>query len=386
MNPSLPAWVLSATAIILVVGNVAVRSSRPQVEPLDEITREAVEGQAVTDIAQPANSARQGMAATVSVVESTPPSPEKGADLAALEWAVVETTDYLQYAANLRRLDFPEDLVRAIIIADFNQLYEPREAALRPRPVPFDAPAGQGQRLLTLDDFERMRQLRDVQLEKQAALQEILGIYVPRDLLTTPTSRNYVAYEYALSLLPPEKREAAQLALEDEWLVDDANKHLDRASYVQAYKLTREERNSALTSILTAEEFEQFEMNSNPAGTELARRVIRMEPTDDEFHAMFRIAWDHWVETGGVGGLWRAERVLPEQIAAAEDRMHERLLETLGPDRWTIRWPQPRPGSNCGTSPRATTCHVECHGRTARLLTELLIDSRPVPLNQQRRH
>ena len=38
--------------------------------------------------------------------------------------------------------------------------------------------------------------------------------YVPREILRTPISRNYEAYEYAISLLPVEKRDAVQLAQE----------------------------------------------------------------------------------------------------------------------------------------------------------------------------
>src|SRR5207247_678784 len=94
------------------------------------------------------------------------------------------------------------------------------------------------------------------------------------------------------------------------------------------------ERNTIMKQVLTPAEFEQYEMNTLPAGTELARRVIGMDPTDDEFRAMFAIAWDNWVETGGVIGVWRAVRVPPEQVAAADARMNARLQETLGPDRY----------------------------------------------------
>jgi hypothetical protein len=85
---------------------------------------------------------------------------------------------------------------------------------------------------------------------------------------------------------------------------------------------------------LTPEEFERFEMNTVPASTELARRVIGMAPTDEEFLKMYQIARDNWVETGGVYGSWRAIRVPPEQIAAADERMNARLKEALGPQRY----------------------------------------------------
>lgn len=334
MKASLPYWFLSVTALALVGANVAVRYQRPMGTMLDtSVQKTEVERESP-------NSTQSSKTVPVSAKEGLPGKPvapnagPRPHEQPTLNWAAVETTDYKQYAANLRSLGFPEELVRAIVIADLDKLYEPREAPLRPKPVPFDAPVSQRQTMVTQEELLRMRQLRDVQIEKQAAIKEILGTHAPREILTTPTSRNYVAYEYALNLLPPEKRDAAQLALEDEWLADDVNKYLDRASYVEVYKRTREDRNAALAAILTPEEFEKFEMNSTPAGTELARRVIGMEPTDDEFQAMFKIAWDHWVETGGVGGLWRAMHVPPEQIVAADQKLSARLQETLGPDRY----------------------------------------------------
>ena len=49
---------------------------------------------------------------------------------------------------------------------------------------------------------------------------------------------------------------------------------------------------------------------------------------------MFRIAYKNWLDTGGVYGRWRAIRVPPEQIAAADREMNSSLREALGPDRF----------------------------------------------------
>jgi len=75
-------------------------------------------------------------------------------------------------------------------------------------------------------------------------------------------------------------------------------------------------------------------MNTTPAGTELARRVIGMQPTDQEFTTMFRIAYKNWLDTGGVYGRWRALPVPRAQIAAADAEMNASLKEALGQDRF----------------------------------------------------
>lgn len=339
MKSSLPFWVLSATAVALVAANVAVRHQLPADALIEKSAAEeglVPESEAkrnASDKATPrAEQSAQGGQGSLAPVPASTPKP-------AFNWAAVETTDYKQYAANLRALGFPEELVQTIVIADLNKFYEPQEAPLRPKAVPYDTPVSQRPTRVTPEDFARMRQLREVQMQKQAAIKEILGIYVPREIMKTPSPRNYESFEYALSLLPPEKRDAVQIAVEDDWYANDVAKEQSRGNthdpaFLEAYQRIRVERNAIMMQVITPAEFEQFEMNTLPAGTELARRVIGMEPTEAEFRAMFSIAWDNWVETGGVIGVWRAVRVPPEQIAAADAKLNARMEETLGPDRY----------------------------------------------------
>jgi hypothetical protein len=128
--------------------------------------------------------------------------------------------------ANLGKLGFPQELVREIITADVNKLYAPREDALKLKRVPQDAPPSERRRKPTPEDIQRMTQLRDMQIEKHGVLQELLGTRVPREILRTPQSRNWEAYEYAIRLLPPEKQEAVQLIQENQWIRDDLNQAL----------------------------------------------------------------------------------------------------------------------------------------------------------------
>ncbi len=250
------------------------------------------------------------------------------------DWAHVESTDYKQYVANLRALGFPEELIREIVKADLDELYSTRELPLLPKVVPHDAPLSDRQGKLTDAESNRITQLRAVEMEKQKALEEILGIYVPREVLRTPTSRNYEAAEYALEQLPPEKRDAVQTALEDFWLADDASKGLDRIAYAQNYKTLRDSWAATVSQVLTPEEFEQFQMDTMPQGHELARNTIGMDPTPEEFKAMFQATSNYWADTGGVYGLWRALPVPQDQIAAADQQYKADLQQALGPDRY----------------------------------------------------
>lgn len=256
------------------------------------------------------------------------------------EWAPIESSDYTVYMANLRHLGFPEELVREIIVADVNKLYGPREAALKPKPVPQDAPRSRRRSKPTSEDIERMVQLRDVQIEKHRVLRELLGVRIPRETIRTPNSRNWEAYEYAIGLLPAEKREAVQLIQENLWIQDDWNQaqgpdYLSGdAGELNAYRKAAEERDAALRQVLTPEEFELYERNSTPTGTELARRVIGMDATEEEMAIMYKLTDVYWQETGAVHGRWRAIPVAPDQIAVAEAELETGLREALGPQRY----------------------------------------------------
>jgi hypothetical protein len=156
------------------------------------------------------------------------------------DWAQVESDDYRAYVGNLRASGFPEDLVREIVIADLDALYAPLEDPLKfQMPAP-DAPRSERNMTFSEEDWARLFRLRELRIEKQQALKEILGIYVPRELLRGPRSRNYEAYEYALGLLPQEKRDAAQLIIEQEIIADALNhQYYQGAEEVEAYRRSR---------------------------------------------------------------------------------------------------------------------------------------------------
>ncbi len=313
--------------MVLLGANVYVRrpSTSPQVE--DPASLELA-----SEVTNPVETPPPAKPRSEALSRTVRPSP--------FEWAPIESSDYVEYIGNLRHLGFPEELVREIIVSDVNGLYASREEALKPKPVPQDAPLSRRRSKPTPEDIERMMQLRDVQIEKHAILQELLGVRIPREMIRTPNSRNWEAYEYAISLLPAEKQEAVQLIQENLWIQDDWNQaqgpdYLSGdAGELAAYRQAAEERNAALMGILTPEEYELYERNSTPTGTELARRVIGMDPTEEEMAMMYKLTDEYWQKTGAVHGRWRALAVPPDQIAIAEEELNAGLRQALGPERY----------------------------------------------------
>lgn len=253
-----------------------------------------------------------------------------------LRWDRMESADYKAYIENLRHVGFPEELIREIIIADVNKLYAGREAPLKIPAVPEDASVAARSRTPTVEQVENLLKLREIEIEKHALLEELLGVKVPREIIRAVNPRNYEAAEYAVRQLPAEKQQQALEIFEKEILLDDLNQAqgLRGAEEMAAYRKVNEERDAALRQLLTPEEFERFMMNAIPPGTEMQRRVMGMEPTDDELLAMWKVTHEQWKEQGGVFGRWRADRVPPEQIRAADEKLETNLREVLGADRY----------------------------------------------------
>jgi hypothetical protein len=316
---SLANWLLCATAVLLAAGNLL---SRPKAS-----SPNAAPAIANTSAAEPEKPIAQTVVKKHELEVSSSP---------AFSWAPVESADYKTYIGNLRKLGFPEELIREIVIADMDKLYAPREEQLRFKQAPYDAPLSQRRRPPTVEDVQNMAKFRDLEVEKQHALEELLGTHIPREMIRSPLSRNYEGYEYAISVLPVEKQDAVQRIQEDEFIQDDFNQaqYGDGPGKLERYKQLNEVRDAALKQILTPEEFDKYMMNSTPPGTEMARRIIGMEPTDDEMLKIWHLTLQQWTDQGGVYGRWRATPVPSEQIQAADDKLNEGLRATLGEDRY----------------------------------------------------
>jgi hypothetical protein len=181
-------------------------------------------------------------------------------------------------------------------------------------------------------------QLRDLQVEKQGVLQGLLGVTVPRDILRTPNSRNYESYEYGLAQLPPEKREAVQRLQEDEFLHDDLNQTkyggYGSPPELKDYRELDDRIHAEFRKVMTAEEYDRYMMNTMPPGTEMARRIIGMAPSDEEMLKIWHLTYQQWQDEGGVYGRWHAEPRSRDDIAAANATLQSGLKEALGDDRY----------------------------------------------------
>lgn len=337
MNPARLNLFLSVTAIALLAANWQVRSRANPSTSTPSGTRVASDSPQPS--AQSASASRPAVVASDRPVEITAAAangsrPRRHFNF---DWSAVETSDYKQYADNLRAIGLPEELVQSMVIADIEEYYAPNELGLQRRQVVHDASWTERGGTYEGNEWERISQLRDLQIEKQAVIKEVLGIYVPRPIVRTPRGQNYEAYEYAIGLMPEEKRIEVQNIFEEHEILRDVKnfgRPLSIAESVEIYRVSVTERHAALKQILTPEEFDLFERSTTSCGTEFARQTIGMEPTPEEFATMFQLADKCWQDCGGVYGWWRAVPLPPDQINAAQEQLQVDLKAALGADRY----------------------------------------------------
>ena len=331
MNQARMVLLLSGSAVVLLAANWGVHVLPPRNGATAGNERAAAAAQASAPGALEAKTN-----ASKPPMEAADPA-KAGRPKFSFDWSSVETTDYKQYAANLRAIGLPEELVRSMVIADIGACFAPEEQKLQKPQVVHDGSWAEREGTWETNEWDRILKLRDVQMAKQSAIKEVLGVYEPRPIVRTPRGANYEAYEYAIVLMPEEKRLAVQAIVEQE-IVRDGMGHDRPMSYldgVEAYRALAAERQAGLKQILTPEEFDLYERNTATCGTELARQVIGMEPSDQEFATMFELAYKCWQDSGGVyGGWWHALPVPPTQTQAAQDQLQTDLKAALGPDRY----------------------------------------------------
>jgi hypothetical protein len=314
---------LAVSAVVLLAANIYLRFT-PKTAAAKQI------GTVSESVVEKA--AKNAAARNREFVEPTPARATS-----AIHWAPLETDDYPQYMANLGNFGFPEELIRQMITDEIDALYAPRIDPLRTKPIPHDAPVSERNRWSTAEDIARLRELQKVLIEKRDRLEELLGGGVPREMIRTPVSRNYEAYEYAVSQLPPEKQEAVRVILENNILADDENiarYGKGTAKDLEGYAAAQEVRIAELKKILTPAEMERLDLNFMAQGTELQREIIGMEATDEELLGIFRIADEQWKKNGGVFSRWRAKRVPAEQIKINDQEAESKIEQLFGADRY----------------------------------------------------
>jgi hypothetical protein len=235
---------------------------------------------------------------------------------AQFDWRQVESDNYKQYVSNLRAIGCPEKTIKDIIVADVNDLFASKKAAVTRTNV------YQYWRQAPLSRSEdQERQLRDLYAQKRDVL-KALGVDAPdfTDLLGEAFRDNLDERDLQLEFLPPFKRQQIK-----ETLFDEGQQELADGNSVARHEAAEQQARARIQSLLTPEEFKEYEVRTSTDALQLRGVLDPLALTEQEF----RVIFDSW------------RNLKDFNPGSAEYRQTQESTETtlqqlLGPDRFQL--------------------------------------------------
>ena len=254
-------------------------------------------------------------------------------------WSTIESTNYEHYIANLRSIDCPEPTIRDIIVADVAGLYARRRTDFlaQQKPAPFWKTVGAG------EISAQQKQLRVLAEEQRQLIRQLLQVDLNVELdkynLEAP------AEPVDLSFLSAEKSTRVQAILEmfrqrQELLHEQATGLWSEADSEALQELNRQQE-SELSSLLTPEEMEDYEMRFSPLSSSMRGQLHGFNPSEEEFRKIFRLRRDHDETTVGLALVETdADPEELDQVALSHQQantaLEAELKSKLGTERFQI--------------------------------------------------
>jgi hypothetical protein len=252
----------------------------------------------------------------------------------SFNWSQLESTDYRQYIANLRAVGCPESTIKDIIMTDVMRLYAQRRGQYYQNGRDFKFWETDDKRKLKQPQIEeREKQLAAIDKELPAVLRELLGVNYEREV-----NKYFVDTDMdnrRLAFLSDDKR-SQLMALRDQF-EGERERAMSQAAGgkptpddIDQLRRIDQERDAALSQLLTPEEKENYEMSMSPAGDRLRKQLIGFNPTEDEFREMYR-------RRQAIDSAYEFQDTNDDAVragkAADEQKMMADLKAQLPPDR-----------------------------------------------------
>jgi hypothetical protein len=286
-------------------------------------------------VAQDQESAQAEVAAWQARAEAAPPqAPAAVVETNAFNWRQLESTDYRQYIANLRGVGCPEDTLKDIILTDVMRLYAHRRGQYYVNGRDFKFWETDEKRKLKQPQIqEREKQLAAIDKELPAVLRELLGVNYAREI-----NKYFVDTDdddRRLAFLSEDKRSQVlalrnQFEGERERALFQIGDGKPAPETVEQLRQIDQERDAALSRILTPREKEEYEMSTSPTADRMRKQLIGFNPAEDEFREMFR-------RQSAIDSAYEFEDPNDEAVRAAkaadEQAMVAAFKTNLSPDR-----------------------------------------------------
>ncbi len=207
-----------------------------------------------------------------------------------LDWAELESADYVQYIANLRSVGCPEETIRDIVIADINKLFAARWREMQPPVEPWRywrrRPKSENKSVANA----ALR--HDLEVERAVLIRELLGVNFDAEMAKYAWSMAS-RHEEAFGFLPENKRLLVQ-----DW---EGRSKIEQRRLTEALKAAgesrevREERMRELEqeqlrelgALLTPSEAMAYQLRHSELADQLRRHTDALEPSEREFRQLF---------------------------------------------------------------------------------------------------
>ena len=202
------------------------------------------------------------------------------------DWRQVESPDYKEYIANLRAIGCPEKTIKEIVTADVKDLFSARRAAITQtnhyeywRATPVNLSEEQRKQLQELS-IEQSEVLKALSIELSAA--DLFALHYGGVIATKR--------ELELEFLSEPQRQSLK-----DLLFRMAQQELAAGGDQRKLQDLKEQTQSAIKSLLTPDEFHDYELRTSIPASQLRGVLEDMEPTEQEFRTIF----DYWKALNG---------------------------------------------------------------------------------------
>lgn len=236
----------------------------------------------------PLTNETQTAAAVSPSAAGQPRRPDHAVEAATpmgLDWNALPTGDLTLLASHLKERGFPPHIVRGIVSYYLDREYHPRRQALQEQGgiVPYWK-----QSSYTSTTANQRAELRALYREQTDRLNAITGTSPETfdEAVRQAMSHRYGALPAAtLQMVQSIEQDYSELTQE----IRNESQGMMFASDREKLALLEEERRKDLLSVLTPEQFEEFELRTSQTSNTLRRSLAVMKPTAAEFRTLHRL-------------------------------------------------------------------------------------------------
>lgn len=254
-------------------------------------------------------------------------------------WRQLESEDYRTYIERLRSIGCPEQTIRDIVISDLDKLMAPRLQAINGRRGDLQFWHSEEEELMNDRDPRAVRQAqREVDREKRAVIEELLGVDLVRERMRLKGEQDY--YERRLGFLAEDRRtelrkvlerydELEQGIREKEW---DEGQPLGPQDRAQLRKL-RQAKQAELDAFLNPSEREQYGLWMSESANAVRSATYGMDITKEEFLVIYE-AQKAFDEQWANSDFEVMDETGRQRWQTAREQMEADLQRQLGPERF----------------------------------------------------